>query len=182
MPPQPWPQCRHQHRAPGIRCASTRTGGWRQPARSSPQWRTCPRSGSGCAALPAAADPLPGAPEHLPAAKMLFPGAPELFRRELEESERELGLSRREPELFRREPEAFRREPGLLRRKLFLLSSPPETLPPPPEGQKSSILSQNRRVRGWRAGRNANAGGVCLCKQGGGGQSSELKAQSSELK
>jgi len=109
-----------------------------------------------------------------PGGGMLFPGAPEVFRREPELPKREPEPFRREPELFRREleesrrePEAFRREPELFPRKLFLFSSPPETHSPPPGRQKSAILRPYRRVKGWRARRNANAGGVCLWKQGG---------------
>ena len=39
----------------------------------------------------------------------------------------------------------------------------------PPERQKSSILNQNRRVKGWQLLQNANAEGACLRKQGEGG-------------
>jgi hypothetical protein len=55
---------------------------------------------------------------------------------------------------------------GELNSKIVLLIFDAGLFNSPPERQKSAILRQNRRVKGWRARQNANGGGVCLWRQG----------------
>ena len=76
------------------------------------------------------------------------------------------GLSMRAEEL-RTHAEEFSTRVGEPNSKIVLLIFDAGLLNSPPERQKSAILRQNRRVKGWRAGQNTNAEGSCLWRQGG---------------
>jgi hypothetical protein len=60
----------------------------------------------------------------------------------------------------------FRTRVGEPNSKIVLLIFDAGFLSSPPKRQKSSILNQNRRVKGWQAVQNANAEGACLWRQG----------------